>query len=338
MKLGEILDQGFSIYRKNIWLFAGVLTIPVLLMSAVHVVDLTWFHLAARISSPEDPVAAWRVSILIWVIYSHVAGLVYPVFYPALAKAASAVYFEEPMSIATALRFAAKRWGRWLWLDVLRNTTEPYLPVALGLSIMAALSFAQDTLHFDPEGNVMTVFAYCILAAIVVACFWVGACISFAMPAAAIENISGFKAIRRSWRLSKGGRMRVFGSWIAIFLATYVVWFAIQVLVRSGEWLLRYQLHLHFVNNTFQIVSIYSLAAIFNALTAPIYPVVVVLLYYNQRVRKEGYDIEKMIEAAGLEMGVQASVVEPLAAPASVAMTEPAIEHPAPSPTGESLA
>ena len=132
--------------------------------------------------------------------------------------------------------------------------------------------------------------------------------------------------------------MRVFGSWIAIFLVTYVVWYAIQVLVRFGEWLLRYRLHLHFVNTTFHLVSIYSLAAIFNALTAPIYPVVVVLLYYNQRVRKEGYDIERLIEAAGLDMSVQVPVVEPSAASALVAMAEPAIEHHAPSPTGESLA
>ncbi|HUB52045.1 MAG TPA: glycerophosphoryl diester phosphodiesterase membrane domain-containing protein, partial [Terracidiphilus sp.] len=289
-------------------------------------------------SSPEDPVAAWRVSVLIWIIYSHIAGLVYPVFYPALAKAASAVYFEEPMSIAAALGFGLKNWRRWLWLDVARNATAPYLPAALGLSLLAAGSFAQDTLHWDPEGNVMTVVANCVFTAIVIACFWMGACISFAMPVAALENIGGFKAIRRSWRLSKGGRMRVFGSWIAIFLVTYVVWYAIQVLVRFGEWLLRYRLHLHFVNTTFHLVSIYSLAAIFNALTAPIYPVVVVLLYYNQRVRKEGYDIERMIEAAGLDMSVQAPVVEPSAAPALVAMAEPAIEHHAPSPTGESLA
>jgi hypothetical protein len=32
----------------------------------------------------------------------------------------------------------------------------------------------------------------------------------------------------------------------------------------------------------------------------PLYPIAVTLLYYDQRSRKEGYDVEVMMEAAGL--------------------------------------
>lgn len=33
---------------------------------------------------------------------------------------------------------------------------------------------------------------------------------------------------------------------------------------------------------------------------APIFPIALTLIYYDQRIRKEGYDIERMMEAAGL--------------------------------------
>jgi len=37
-----------------------------------------------------------------------------------------------------------------------------------------------------------------------------------------------------------------------------------------------------------------------NALIGPIYAIGLTLFYYDQRIRKEGYDIEWMMQAAGL--------------------------------------
>ena len=36
------------------------------------------------------------------------------------------------------------------------------------------------------------------------------------------------------------------------------------------------------------------------ALAGPLYPIAVTLFYYDQRIRHEGYDIERMMETAGL--------------------------------------
>jgi hypothetical protein len=35
-------------------------------------------------------------------------------------------------------------------------------------------------------------------------------------------------------------------------------------------------------------------------LLAPIYPIAKTLFYYDQRIRREGYDIERMMDAAGM--------------------------------------
>ena len=56
-----------------------------------------------------------------------------------------------------------------------------------------------------------------------------------------------------------------------------------------------------------------------NTLVGPIYPIVMTLFYYDQRIRKEGYDIERMMEIAGMNAPATLLVEE---APASLAATE----------------
>jgi hypothetical protein len=36
-------------------------------------------------------------------------------------------------------------------------------------------------------------------------------------------------------------------------------------------------------------------------LFGPIYPIALTLFYYDQRMRREGYDIERLMDAAGLQ-------------------------------------
>jgi len=50
-----------------------------------------------------------------------------------------------------------------------------------------------------------------------------------------------------------------------------------------------------------------------NALIGPIYAIGLTLFYYDQRIRKEGYDIEWMMQAAGLLP--QQTAGEPAASP-----------------------
>ena len=41
-----------------------------------------------------------------------------------------------------------------------------------------------------------------------------------------------------------------------------------------------------------------------SVLIGPLYPIAITLFYYDQRIRKEGYDIEHMMDAAGLNAPV----------------------------------
>ena len=57
------------------------------------------------------------------------------------------------------------------------------------------------------------------------------------------------------------------------------------------------------------------MSAPINAVIAPFYPIAMTLIYYDQRIRREGYDIERMMQAAGMNA--------PLAPPAGVRAAAP---------------
>jgi hypothetical protein len=44
--------------------------------------------------------------------------------------------------------------------------------------------------------------------------------------------------------------------------------------------------------------------ALITTLLGPIFPIALTLFYYDQRIRQEGFDIERMMEAAGLNIPV----------------------------------
>jgi hypothetical protein len=46
--------------------------------------------------------------------------------------------------------------------------------------------------------------------------------------------------------------------------------------------------------------SVYLFYAVIAAVMGPLYPMAITLIYYDQRMRKEGFDIQKLMEAAGM--------------------------------------
>jgi len=61
-----------------------------------------------------------------------------------------------------------------------------------------------------------------------------------------------------------------------------------------------------------------SATQIVSIVIAAIYPIALTLFYYDQRIRREGYDIEQMMAAAGLN---------PTALPTADAPATPAFPH-----------
>jgi hypothetical protein len=123
---------------------------------------------------------------------------------------------------------------------------------------------------------------------------WMALRYSLAIPACVVENIKARKAIGRSVQLSKDSRGRIFVLWLMVG----IVWFVLFV-VTQGVFVFYGVTH----QNTLPIgmsIAQQILGFFVNTFVWPLLAIGSTLFYYDQRVRKEGYDIEWMMQAAGL--------------------------------------
>jgi uncharacterized membrane protein len=117
---------------------------------------------------------------------------------------------------------------------------------------------------------------------------------SLAVPACTVENLPARAAIRRSIQLTKGSRGRIF----MLALLALIIQLGLTG-ITQGFFVFAGIKH-HGVLPVWMSVMQQFLAFLTNTFVGPIYATGFTLFYYDQRVRKEGYDIERMMQTAGM--------------------------------------
>jgi len=114
---------------------------------------------------------------------------------------------------------------------------------------------------------------------------------SLAIPAAVLEKITTKEALKRSKHLSEGAGGRV--------LLVYVLMLALIWGVSFGlTWLLALLFSKEVLRQTFVAQTLQQFVSfLVGAAVGPVMTIAFALLYYDQRVRKEAFDIEHMIAA-----------------------------------------
>ena len=310
LTLGEILDRTAQLYRTHFLLLAGIASVYASVLLAFSL-----FQIAAQ----EILRANHMTNLLVWVTLGSAVFMI-PVILiaggiavAANNRAVSWIHLGEPATIRTAYRSILPRLGRYLWLMVM-TAFIVWIPFGVlygGFMVFVILYarprgiFVRGTVQQDPQafvlfGVVALAVGLLSLAAIVYAVL-MGLRYSLAVPACVIEDLKARKALRRSAELSKGSRGR-------IFLLTLLV-----VAIQVGLALIS---QIFFVVATFRhhgalpagIRVLQQLVAFFtNSFVGPIYATGFTLFYYDQRVRKEGFDIEWMMKAAGMSPAGEAS-------------------------------
>jgi hypothetical protein len=130
---------------------------------------------------------------------------------------------------------------------------------------------------------------------------WLGAWLLFAFPAHAFEELSVRESLKRAGTLTKGVRWRLVVGRLVPGLLSWVLYLGLS---QSTFWILRlfiWRNHLWLKQGTLILgtvnIGIGFLVAVF---LGPVFPIILTLFYYDQRMRKEGYDIERMMDEAGL--------------------------------------
>jgi hypothetical protein len=120
-----------------------------------------------------------------------------------------------------------------------------------------------------------------------------------------VENLKARQAIRRSIELTKGARGRIFllgllalAVQLGLVLITQL-FFIITTVKHNGQLPAG-------IRALQQVVAFFT-----NTFVAPIYATGLTLFYYDQRVRKEGFDLERMMQQAGMSTAAPPQPVTP---------------------------
>ncbi len=311
LSLGEILDRTAELYRNHFLLFAGIAAIFAGVMLVIQMLYLGGLRLLGYPHvRPHLTLAVAIVAIVQTLAILLIAGLAIA----ANNRAVAWVYLGQPASISGAARSIRPRLGRYLWLMTI-TSFRAWTPLAILYVIFFAVVFkslphrvfsGSPAVHHAAAHNPAAVIAVGITV-LVLAPFFIGALVygswmslrlSLGIPASVVEELPAGRALKRSVELTRGslGRILVLG-----------------VLVYAVRMIIGLVLSMPFLFSVFRhpgqpvsiaVLSLQQVAGfITNTLIGPIYATGLTLFYYDQRIRKEGYDIEWMMQAAGLEPG-----------------------------------
>jgi hypothetical protein len=317
MSLGEILDRTAQLYRTHFALFAGISALYAGTMLVLNLGNIGLQQLMLHLQMSKQ---------LPWVTMGYLVFIIpLMVIFGVLAVAANNravawVNLDQPATIRGAYKSILPRLGRYIWLTliVMFFVYVPYVVVFGAYFIFVYVYvrprglFVPGHATHDPQsmvvfGLVSLVFVFVMLGALVYVVL-MALRYSLAVPASVVEDLPARQAIRRSIELSKGSRGRIFmlalligAIQIGLILITQL-FFLIAAFKHKGAMPLWAQI-------AQQVVGFCT-----NSFIGPIYATGLTLFYYDQRIRKEGFDIEWMMQAAGMTL--------PPAVPQPEAVTE----------------
>jgi hypothetical protein len=332
LSLGEILDRTAQLYRNNFILFAGIASVYAGIVLVLNLVQigvtslLTSLHMAK-----ELPLFLGGWLLLIFPLLIICAGAAVA----ANNRAVAWVYLSQPASIRGAYLSILPRLGRYLWLMAIAAFIV-YLPFGVIFAVYLVFVFAyggskglfaHPAAGGDPKaamvlGCATGIFVLLCIPAVIYAIV-MALRYSLAVPALVVEDLKARKALRRSVELSRGslGRIFVMGLLISIIQIGLALVTQIFFVIAAFKAAAHHGVLPLWVQVAQQIVGFFT-----NSFIGPMYATGLTLFYYDQRIRKEGFDIEWMMQAAG--MTVPALAAEAGAAPLNVPEPPSAPEEP----------
>ena len=266
MGLGDILDGALRLYRRNFGQFLGIIAIAYLPAVLLQLGAAYWMlrgMLNAETGSADDPASMLPYlggMMALGVGLAAMYLIAVPLAQGALIWAVSRRYLGKSISIGEAYRQVLRRFG--------------HLLVAIILTGLATLG-----------GTLL-----CILPGIIVSFM-----LSFATIEVVLEDRDGVDAMRRSWQLVSYDFWKVvltlvvLGFLVAVAAGALSMPFSFISMIPSQD-----ETAMTGMNLTAQAIS--SLVQI---VLQPVQIVGTILLYYDLRIRKEGFDIELLAQAMG---------------------------------------
>jgi hypothetical protein len=296
LSTGEILDRTFSLYRRRFWLYCGLSALAAALSALLQLCRFVILGVPGRVGAVQSPktlIIGGLATMLTALLYL----LAYAITQAATISAVSSVYLGHDTSIGQALKVVRHKWWRYILIALWQGWSAVW--VFMLLFVPAIILMGLRVSGLTDLGVLLMVVSFGSLIYGIIAYIRN----SLAVPASVFEGLKVRAAMRRSKVLAAGRK----GSIFLLMVLLYVL-----SLVAGG-------LQLPFV---FMLMSTeggkrflgqgMSLAMVFvtNSLIGPVGAIAFCLFYIDQRVRKEGFDIEALMDPT-----LGSGVPKPAAAP-----------------------
>jgi hypothetical protein len=306
LTLAEILDRTAQLYRSRFLVFLGIGTIPagtVFVFAAGAFAFFTWMGSNSRRGITVADTLVWIFLILLVVLAVPVSLAASAVGEAAMSEAAARLFLGDKITIRSAYLAAWKRGWRYVGLFILQGLVIVGVPlVAFVIAVVAMV--AGKVRGVATNDNSPLFAGLLLLLVLVLGAFavWMLLRLCLAFPASVVEQSKVWSALKRGAMLSRGTRGRIFVLYVmGVFLSQILVWCVTFPVLIAIAFLPALQGQAHA-----QVVGMIAMSATYGAffavkaLTNPIYGIALTVFYFDQRIRKEGFDIEWMMQQAGM--------------------------------------
>jgi hypothetical protein len=319
LSLGEVLDRTFSVYRANFWLFAGIGSLSAGLQALIGAVQLLPLHLMGTngtgvLTAPTGQLSSAYLEgigvgvAIMFLVVVPVYMLAFVVTQAATVFALGEVYLGKETTIGASVRATIGRWYRYLGIGIWQGFSTMWIPMVAvgagggllatgvtGLTALGGLLLFAGIFVGAPFGVVL------------------GLRNSLGVQATVIENLPVRASMRRSKVLTAGAKGRIFVVGLLAFALNYaasllqmpLLLFVTFSMVRGGRAI-----------GSEIVMLVVSFVA--HAVVEPVMMIGLSLVYFDQRVRHEGFDLlmllgpEPVVGATAMPVAVKESAVTPV--------------------------
>jgi hypothetical protein len=332
---GDLIDRAVRLYRRHFWTLIRIASPPVLVSALGWTITTIFAHALGTASSE---LLVLYVFIFLGGLLIIFAGALFSIIVMggATRNLVSHLLWNEPVSARATYSAVKSRFWSLLWASVLvafwlafAGMIASMIYGFLSFVMFAAVAVLSQispwlTAIFGGLGTVVAIIAGLIIF------FLVAGRMAYVPQAMLVEGRGVLSAINRSFSLASGNVARLMAMTLFTLFATYS---ALMLLLIPLEWY-------GYLNGvdlspvgttwpTWYSIGYQVILQCSHIVLAPIWMLGLSLLYVDERVRHEGYDIELMAARQLPEMPNLPGVVSPFA-PALVTGRAPRFVPPPP--------
>ena len=307
MSTAQVLDRTFYLYRNNFVLFAGIAIITPALRLIALLVQLRIFGPITIPQTPEGFTPQFMQTIIVRAVIGFVVASVIYLIGTALASSATAyavsmVHLGKTTTISESYSRIKPIFLKILWLLclVVLLTVGPFIffyLLIVGFGVLMAVVVKSGGVGLGALSVLVILIGMAGILGSVVWFIYAICRYALAITACTLEKLPARAALIRTKFLTYGRKWSILGILILTWLLSIVLTYVLQLpaLLASSAVVMSARTHVSIAAT----IWIYIAGFLGETVAGPIITIALVLVYYDQRVRKEAFDLQLMMETVG---------------------------------------